>query len=296
MLLALIWRALAAILIIAIIPSAWGQPLQPVPTLVAHAIDHTGTLTTTELQALDQRLARFEQEKGTQIVVLLVPSTAPEDIAAYANRVANTWKIGRQSVGDGMLIVVAKNDRKLRIEVAKTLEGAVPDLAARQIMDDAITPRFKQNDYAGGLNAGIEQLFARVRGEPLPSPTSRSASGDQAADGFDWVDLGIFFFIIVPVGTSIARALLGRVAGSLLMGAATGVIAYLVTASILVALGAALLAMVWGAPSRSSSRGGGLLGGTGWSSGSSSSGGGSSGGFSSGGGGDFGGGGASGDW
>ena len=108
MLLALIWRALAAILIIAIIPSAWGQPLQPVPTLVAHAMDHTGTLTTAELQALDQRLARFEQEKGTQIVVLLVPSTAPEDIAAYANRVANTWKIGRQGVGDGMLIVVAK--------------------------------------------------------------------------------------------------------------------------------------------------------------------------------------------
>ena len=296
MLLALIWRALAAILIIAIIPSAWGQPLQPVPTLVAHAMDHTGTLTTTELQALDQRLARFEQEKGTQIVVLLVSSTAPEDIAAYANRVANTWKIGRQGVGDGMLIVVAKNDRKLRIEVAKTLEGAVPDLAARQIMDEAITPRFKQNDYAGGLNAGVEQLFARVRGEPLPSPTSRSASGDQAADGFDWVDLGIFFFIIVPVGTSIARALLGRVAGSLLLGAATGVIAYLVTASILVALGAALLAMVWGAPSRSSSRGGGLLGGTGWSSGSSRSRDGSSGGFSSGGGGDFGGGGASGDW
>ena len=288
--LALIWRALVAILIVAISPYVWAQPLQPVPALVAHAIDRTGTLTATELQVLDERLARFEQEKGTQIVVLLVPTTAPEDIAAYANRVANTWKIGRQNVGDGLLLVVAKNDRKLRIEVAKTLEGAVPDLAARQIMDDAITPRFKQNDYAGGLTAGVEQLFARIRGESLPAP----ASGDKATDGFDWVDLGIFFFIIVPVGTSIARALLGRVAGSLLMGAATGIIAYLVTASILVALGAALLAMVWGAPSRGNSRGGGLLGGTGWSSGSSS--GSSGGGFSSGGGGDFGGGGASGDW
>lgn len=114
----------------------------------------------------------------------------------------------------------------------------MPDLAARQIMDDAITPRFKQNDYAGGLNAGIEQPFARVRGEPLPSPTSRSALATRPlTDLTGWIR-GIFF-IIVPVGASIARALLGRVAGSLLTGAATGVIAYLVTASILVALGAA---------------------------------------------------------
>ena len=112
----------------------------------------------------------FEQTKGTQIAILMVPTTQPEDIASYANRVGNAWKIGRKGMGDGVLLVVAKDDRKVRIEVAKTLEGAIPDLAAKQIIDEAITPNFRKGDFAGGLHAGVDQLIARITGEALPAP------------------------------------------------------------------------------------------------------------------------------
>jgi uncharacterized protein len=118
-------------------------------------------------------------------VVLMVPTTAPEDIASYANRVGNTWKIGRKDVGDGVLLVVAKDDRKLRIEVAKALEGAIPDLAAKQIIDEALTPHFKAGDYAGGLDAAVDQLAARIKGEPLPSVTPADGAGsDPKATAF----------------------------------------------------------------------------------------------------------------
>ena len=134
------------------LPAAQAQGVLPVPLLTARVIDTTGTLDAIQLKGLDDKLAAFEREKGTQIAFLLVPTTQPEDIGSYANRVANDWKIGRKGVGDGVLLVVAKNDRKVRIEVAKTLEGAVPDLAARQIIDSAITPNFRKDDYAGGLS------------------------------------------------------------------------------------------------------------------------------------------------
>ena len=149
--------------------NAFAQDVQAVPALSARVIDTTGTLDDAQKAALDTRLAALEAQKGAQVVVLVVPSTAPEDIASYANRVANTWKIGRREVGDGVLLIVAKNDRALRIEVAKTLEGAIPDLAANRIIDEAITPRFRSGDYAGGLTAGVEQLAARIAGEPLPA-------------------------------------------------------------------------------------------------------------------------------
>jgi uncharacterized protein len=116
----------------------------PVPALTARVIDQTGTLDAIQRKGLDDKLAAFEQKKGSQIVVLMVPTTQPEDIASYANRVGNAWKIGRKDVGDGILVIVAKDDRKMRIEVAKTLEGAVPDLAAKQIIDEAMKPRFRR--------------------------------------------------------------------------------------------------------------------------------------------------------
>jgi len=298
MALAIIRQALAAICLIAVfcLPAAAQTP-QPVPPLTARVVDRTATLGGDELAALEARLAAFEQERGTQIAVLLVPTTSPEDIASYANRVANDWKIGRKGVGDGLLLVVAKQDRKLRIEVAKTLEGAVPDLAARQIIDEAIAPQFKQGRYAAGIDAGLTQLFARVRGEALPAPETGKAADSGSGKGFNWVDLGIFLFFAVPVGAGIARAVLGRGLGTLAVGTGTGALAYAITASLGVAFGAALLAMVWGLMTAGSRGYGGSGGGGGWSGGSSSSsGGGDSGGFSSGGGGDFGGGGASGDW
>ena len=129
------------------------QNVLPIPALTARVIDQTGTLTEADRIALETTLESYEQSKGSQIVVLMVPTTHPEDIAAYAWRVADSWKIGRKDVGDGLLIVVAKNDRRMRMEVARALEGAIPDLAAARIIDQQMAPHFRQNDYAGGITA-----------------------------------------------------------------------------------------------------------------------------------------------
>ena len=269
----------------------------PVPPLSAHVMDTTSTLSADQIARLEAKLAAFEQSKGTQIVFLLVPTTEPEDITSYANRVANSWKIGRKEIGDGLLLIVAKNDRKVRIEVAKTLEGAIPDLAAKRIIDQAITPRFKQGDFAGGLDGAAEQLMARVTGEALPEP-ARKTSRHQA--DFDWSNLALLAFFAVPVMGAIARRLLGSKLGALASGGIVGGVALLITSSVLVAGLAGVAALIYALFS-SFSFGQALQGGLGsgrggWSGGSGRSGGFGGGGFGSGGGGDFGGGGASGDW
>ena len=286
--------------------AAQAQGVLPVPALTARVIDATGTLDAIQLKGLDDKLAAFERDKGTQIAFLLVPTTQPEDISSYANRVSNEWKIGRKGVGDGVLLVVSKNDRKVRIEVAKTLEGAVPDLAARQIIDQAITPNFRKDDYAGGLQAAADLLIARIKGEALPAPLAASPqrSPGGGAGGFDWMDLAIFLFFAVPIGGSIVRRVLGRKLGALAVGGGVGAIAMVITSSLVVAGLAGVAGLLYtllaggmaamGSSGRSGWAGG--LGGTGgWGSGGGFSGGGG-GGFGSGGGGDFGGGGASGDW
>lgn len=276
------------------------QAQQAVPALTGHVVDTSGTLAQAQRDALEARLAAFEQARGSQVVVLLVPSTQPEDIASYANRVANSWKIGRKEIGDGLLLIVAVQDRKLRIEVAKTLEGAIPDLAAKRIIDEAITPRFKQGDYAAGLDAGVTRIMALVTGEALPEPakTATKPSGD-----FDWMQLGIFMFIAVPVVGAVTRSILGNRLGAVATGGVAGVIAMVLTASLVVAGLAGLVAMIFtlvqntpgkrgsGWPSSGKNAGWGHGGGFGGGGG-----GGFGGGFGSGGGGDFGGGGASGDW
>ena len=269
-----------------------------VPALTAHVMDSTATLSTAERQQLEDKLTAFEGTRGAQVVLLIVPTTQPEDIASYANRVADTWKIGRREVGDGLLLIVAKNDRKIRIEVARTLEGAIPDLAAKRIIDGAITPRFKQGDFAVGLDAGIEQILALIAGEALPAPTTPPQNSDG---GFEWIDLAVFLFIAIPVIGAVARQILGSKLGTLVTGIAGGGIAFLVTASLLIAALAAVAAIVFTLIARanaalgvSSGRGGG-----GWGHGGGGFGGGGragGGGFSSGGGGSFGGGGASGGW
>jgi uncharacterized protein len=286
--------------------TAFAQDVQPVPQLTGRVIDQTGTLDAFQRKALEDKLAAFEQSKGTQIVMLLVPTTQPEDIASYANRVANAWKIGRKDVGDGIVVIVAKNDRKVRIEVAKTLEGAVPDLAAKMIIDDAITPNFRKGDYAAGLQAAADQLMARISGENLPAPRQQPQGQQRSGDGFDWFDLAIFLFIAVPVVGGILRAMFGRPLGALITGGGVGVVAMLITSSMVVAVIAGLVALFFALVS-----GGGPFGrrggfgapvifpGGGWGRGGGGGfggGGGGGGGFSSGGGGDFGGGGASGDW
>jgi len=171
---------------------ARAQELRPVPVLTQQVIDQTGTLSAAQREALTSKLERFERENGSQLVILIVASSQPEDIAAFAQRVGDAWKIGRKDVGDGLLIVVAKNDRKVRIEVAKALEGAVPDLAARQIIQSALSPAFKAGDYAGGLNQAVDQLQARIRGEALPAPTPGVAPAPAApgASGFDFRNPG----------------------------------------------------------------------------------------------------------
>lgn len=291
------WRTGLALAWGLLITLSLAQAQLSIPALTAHVVDTTDTLGAGQLQQLERKLTSFEQNRGTQIVVLLVPTTQPEDIASYANRVANSWKIGRRDIGDGVLLIVAKNDRKVRIEVAKTLEGALPDLAAKRIIDQALTPRFKQGDFGGGLDAAADQLMARISGEALPAPAGESST---ARAGFDWTDLAIFMFVAVPVVAAVARSILGPRLGTLATGTAAGGIALFVTSSLLVAGLAALVATLFALFSNFARHAGiasGRSGGWGADGGSHGGGfGGGGGGFSSGGGGNFGGGGASGDW
>ena len=233
--------ALGLALGLAWLGSARAQDVLPVPELTARVIDQTGTLQPDQSAALEAKLAAFEAEAGPQIVLLLVPATAPEDIAAYAQRVADTWKIGRREVGDGVLVVVAKDERRVRIEVAKALEGAVPDLAARQIIDRAITPAFRAGDFAGGLSTAVDALMARIKGEGLPLPEARAPQGPQ--DG-SWQELLMFFFVAVPVIGGILSKVLGRKLGALVTAGGAGAAAWIFSASLLIAGAAALLTML----------------------------------------------------
>lgn len=294
----LLWLLLAALLAPAALHA---QDVLPVPPLSARVIDQTATLSPEQRSALESKLAAFEAESGPQIAVLIVATTQPEDIAAYAQRVGDSWKIGRREVGDGLLIVVAKNDRRVNIQTAKALEGAVPDLAARQIIDNAIRPAFRANDYAGGLSAAVDQLIARIKGEALPAP-ARQPSSQKRADGLQPLELLVFAFVALPLVAGVTRRLFGRGLGSLASGGATGVVAWLVSGSLLLAGAGLVIGLLFGLFAGASSLlrthgrhsspwiGGGGFGGGGWS------GGGGGGGFSSGGGGDFGGGGSSGSW
>ena len=285
-----VMRWLSLVLALLLSAAAWAQDVLPVPPLSGRIIDQTATLSEEQRAALDAKLAAFEAQAGPQIVLLMVPATAPEDIASYAQRVADAWKIGRRDVGDGLLLVVAKDERTVRIEVAKALEGAIPDLAARQVIDRAIVPAFRTGDYAGGLNAALDQLMARIKGEDLPAP-QRGAPGGGSRGGLPLQELGMFLFVGVLAVGGLLSAIFGRKLASLFTAVAAGGMAWWLSASLLLAVGAAfatvLVVGVFGVGTvvkiiaMTAGRGGG---------------GGGGGGFSSGGGGDFGGGGASGRW
>lgn len=292
--LAALWLALAQP-----VAAQPGEGVLPVPELTARVMDQTGTLDSAQRAQLEDKLAAFESDNGAQIVMLLVPTTQPEDIAAYANRVFNAWKPGRKGIGDGLLLVVAKQDRKIRIEVGRTLEGAVPDLAAKQIIDEVLTPRFRQGDFAGGLDQATNRLMALVRGEALPAPAPHR-DGDEP----EWLNLALLLFIALPAVGAVARRILGHKLGTLVTGGLIGFVTFSLTASLVLAGVAALLAMLFSfiagtslgsallASGRQHHQGGpwgGYSGGD-WGSGSGG------GGFSAGGGGDGAGGGASGDW
>ncbi len=281
------------------------QDLQAIPPSTARVVDMTGTLDAVAMQTLEAKLAALEERKGSKVAVLMVATTQPEDMVGYASRAANIWKIGRKGVGDGVLIVVAKRDGKVRIEVAKALEGAVPDLAAKQIIDE-IVPALRKADFAGGLSTAVDRLAQRIESEELP-PAQRPSSGlNTLGEGFQWMDIAIFMLFAIPIGGAIAKSIFGNKLGSLVTGGAVGGLAFFVTASMALAIIACVVALIFTLMSsaggvatgrrgygRGSDHGwgGGGFGGGGWSSG-----GGSGGGWSAGGGGDFGGGGASGDF
>lgn len=261
-------------------------------------MDQTGTLDSAQLALLEERLARFEQERGTQVVVLMLSSTAPEDIAEYTQRLGDAWKIGRRDVGDGLLFVIAKDDRRMRIAPAKALEGAIPDILARRILDEVVAPAFRANDYAGGIGGALDQLLARIEGEALPLPGDGRIEGSSVP----WPDLLIFLVFAVPLFAAVLREIFGKKLGTLLTGAAAGALAWHLTFVLWIAVGAGLLGMLAAlflqqlpqAPA-GGGRGRGRSGhwgghGGGWGPG------GGGGGFGSGGGGNFGGGGASGGW
>ncbi|ABD86896.1 TPM domain-containing protein [Rhodopseudomonas palustris] len=266
-----------------------------VPPLTGRVVDKTASLSSEAIARLDQKLQAFEARKGSQIAVLLVPTTQPEAIEQYSLRVAEAWKIGRKKIDDGAILLVAKNDRKLRIEVGYGLEGALNDVTAKRIIDEIITPKFKTGDFAGGVEDGVDKIIGVIDGEALPVPKPQHEWGEGA---FNPEDLFNPVLIIAALALSgITRALLGRLGGALATGGLVGVIAWIVAASWITAGLAALLSFVFALFSDALTSGGGGFGGGrsggGWSGGSSR---GSSDSGWSGGGGSFGGGGASGRW
>jgi len=259
-----------------------------VPPLKSRVTDLTATLSSAQQAALEQTLAAFEARKGSQIAVLLVPTTQPETVEQYAVRVEEAWKLGRKGIDDGVLLLVAKNDRKLRIEVGYGLEGALNDATAKRIIEEDITPHFKQGDLYAGVNAGVTRIIKLIDGEPLPPPKSRAPSGGV----IDLNSLLFIGFILVFVVGGVLRAIFGRMFGSGMVAAIAGSIAWIIGGALLIGIVIAIIAFIF-------SLFGGMRGG-GWSSGGYGGGGFSSGGFGgggfSGGGGSSGGGGAGGSW
>ncbi|MDB5921519.1 MAG: hypothetical protein JWN13_455 [Betaproteobacteria bacterium] len=271
-----------------------------VPKLTSRVTDLTGTLTQEQRTALEQRLAAFEQRKGSQIAVLLVPTTQPETIEQFGIRVGEQWKVGRKGVDDGAILVGAMKDRAVRVEVGYGLEGVLPDAVAKRIVEEYIVPRFKQGDYYGGIDAAVTRMMAVIEGEPLPPP--RAANPPQSVGGGGFEGLLIIGFMLVFVVGGIIRAMFGRFLGSGVIGAIGGFAGWLMLGSIAAALGIGVLAAFlslmggMGGRGRTGWHSGGAMGGLGGWGGGGWSGGGGGGGSWGGGGGGFGGGGASGRW
>ena len=267
--------------LLCLLPFAVAAAEVAVPVLTARVTDLTGTLTAEQRSTLESRLQALETQKGSQIAVLLVPTTQPETIEEYSIRVVDQWKLGRKKVDDGVLLLIAKDDRKLRIEVGYGLEGALPDAIAKRIIAEDITPHFKQGDFYGGIVAGVTRIDAVIQGEALPSP--RQTSSDSTS-----IESYLPFLIFAAlISGAILRRIFGTFPGAMVNGGLVGIAAMVLGGGVIFAIifgiVAFLFALIRGG-------GGGSLGGGG--GGGFSSGGG---GFSGGGGG-FGGGGASGNW
>ena len=234
------WSAslLASVLTFALGWSALSAAQVAVPPLTGHVIDQTGTLTAEQKAVLEQTLTAFEARKGSQLAVLMVGSSAPEEIEQYALRVAEQWKLGRKKVDDGAILVVAKNDRAMRIEVGYGLEGALSDLTSKRIISETILPRFKTQDFYGGITAGVDQIIRVVDGEPLPAPSARSSQGIGDVQQY----APMLFILALAVG-GVLRSTLGKVPGSLVTGGVVAVIAWFVVGAISMAVVAGVVAL-----------------------------------------------------
>ncbi len=260
-----------------------------VPPLTARVTDLTGTLSGGAVARIEAKLAQFEAKKGSQIAVLIVPTTAPEEIEQYGIRVEDAWKLGRKGVDDGAYLIIAKNDRRVRIEVGYGLEGALSDAVSNRIIDETITPHFKSGDFDGGVEAGVDQMISVANGEPLPAPDQKW----EHRGG--WGNLLPVLLIVALIAGTVLRALFGRLVGSVATGGLVGAIAWLLSHLIPIGLGAGIVGFLFAM--LTGSTGGGWSAGRGWGGfgGGGFGGGGGGGGFSGGGGGG-GGGGASGSW
>jgi uncharacterized protein len=262
-----------------------------VPPLGGRVVDQTATLNSDEIAKLDQTLRDFEAKKGSQIAVLVVPTTQLEAIEQYSIRVAEAWKIGRKKIDDGAILVIAKNDRKLRIEVGYGLEGALTDVTANRIIDEIITPKFRSGDFAGGISSGVDQIIRVVDGEPLPEPQRPRPSSNL----LNHVDPAFLIFGGIIL-SGILRGVLGRLLGALAAGGVVAMVIWFLAGSLVLSGVLGLVAFLFTmfvdstAASSGFGRGGGFVGGGSFSAGSSDGGG------FRGGGGSFGGGGASGSW
>jgi uncharacterized protein len=296
------WLVLLVALLLPVAPAAgWeagSDGLNPVPRLGARVTDLTQSLSAPEKQTLEGKLADWEARTGNQLVVLMVPSTQPEPIEAYALRVAEAWKIGRKGQDNGVVMLIARNDKKARLEVGYGLEGTLTDVTARRIIAESMAPQFSAGRYAAGIDAAVDRIISVVaEGKPLPPPQKKQAA--PAGGGFSFEMLLVMLFFVVPLVGSVLRRVFGKLLGATVGAGIVGTAAWVVAGSLLIAglaavVGFVIMIFAGGGAALASRRGGGVWfptggGGGGWG------GGGGGGGFSGGGGG-FGGGGASGGW
>jgi uncharacterized protein len=290
------WAGVALPLCLGLALAAAAQGLQPIPKLGARVTDLTGTLTAGQETLLEQKLAAFEAAKGTQLAVLIVPSTQPEEIEQYSIRVVDAWKLGRKGVDDGALLIVAKDDHKARIEVGRGLEGVLTDATSNRILDETIKPEFRQGNFYGGIDAGLDRMMKVIQGEPLPPPEREWQPGRRGHGG----GLLLPLLFAVFAGSVVLRGIFGRSVGSVLTGAGAGLLVWLAGYALalagLAAIGAFLFTLLGGLGRGSGWSSGGFGGGWGGFGGGLGGGGGFGGGGFSGGGGGFSGGGASGSW
>src|SRR5688572_12004333 len=232
------WLAWLWPLLLVLAVSAFAQDTPvPVPALTAPVTDLTQTLTAEQRSALENRLRAYEAQKGTQVAVLIVPTTQPETIEQYSIRVADEWKIGRKEPEDGVILLVAKNDRAVRIEVGTGLEGALPDVLASRIISQVIVPRFRAGDFAGGIDEAITRVLAVIEGEPLPEPEPERPSS-RAPGGIGNALPVLLMFVFV--GSGILRGMLGRVGGAGATAGIAGVLIWLLTGTLALAILAAI--------------------------------------------------------